>query len=77
MKLQEMVTSIQTKADFVAFVEALEDHLETDPKAWKHTSLDDYIEAIGDWVEDMEDTLPQEPTWQIVAKMLLAASQYE
>lgn len=51
---------------------------------WPNNTLESYLEAIGGWTEDMDGYFqnrdgesPDQPTWSLLAKILLAARVYE
>lgn len=83
-ELHEQVAEIQTRADLVAFVEALRADLKANPKKWENATLDTFLGALASWTEDMDGyyrnhgrEVPQTPTWKTVGEMLAAARIYE
>ena len=84
MELSEQVRSIQSKADLIAFVEALCDDLQANPMTWENPTLDRFLSALANWLEDSDGYYinqgvdpPSIPTWRHVADMLMAAKMYE
>ena len=84
----DLADQVVTREDFIAFVKALRKDLHDHAEDWESTSLDDYLEALGGYVEDMGPTLEEivqerestpepEPSWRLFAKILLVASFYE
>ena len=78
------VDQIQTREDLVAFLGRLRCDLRDRPKAWENSDLAAFLEALRAWVDDMDGYYrnqgkkpPDQPTWQTVAEMLMAASVYE
>jgi len=82
--LDEQVDQIQTRKDFVAFVRALLKDLSDHPERWENNDLQSFLDALSAWVEDMDgyylnrgEPMPKEPSWRVLAQMLLAAKIYE
>ncbi len=81
---QQLVETIQTHNDFVAFVNALRHDLKTGVGEWENDTLPAYLEALAAWVQDMDgyfenrgEMPPQQPTWKTLGQILLAARTYE
>lgn len=73
-----------TREQFAGFLDRLADSLVEDPEDWENETLERFIRAWSVWVVDMDgyflsrgETVPREPTWQLMAQMLLAARVYE
>lgn len=82
--LEKQVKSILTRKDFSKFVIALKKDLEVDLIGWENASLESFLEALAAWAEDMDGyyqirnlDIPIQPSWELVAEMLLAAKTYE
>lgn len=52
--LHEQVSEIQTRADLVAFVIALQGDLRVQPEKWENSTLDAFLGALASWTEDMD-----------------------
>jgi hypothetical protein len=84
-KPQELVWAIQSRQDFIAFVQALRRALQEEPDWWENPTLDRYLEALGRWTTDMDGfyhnilgkPAPENPDWQMLGHILLAAATYE
>jgi hypothetical protein len=83
-KLHEQVAEIQTRADLVAFVQALRADLHAEPKKWENATLESFLGALASWTEDMDGyyenldrEVPKTPTWRTFGEMLAAARVYE
>ncbi|EHU1704571.1 hypothetical protein AXE41_RS06365 [Acinetobacter baumannii] len=87
-KLNEKVQKINTKEDFLEFVQLLVNDLSKNQ--WENDNLADYLEGINSWVDDMDgyfenvrdyDALEKiknnQLDWKILGKILLAATMYE
>lgn len=84
MNLKEKIEGLKDKQDFVMFMEILVKDLKENPDAWENKSLESYLEAIANWVEDMEGyyinnnlPLPEGIDWKVFANILAAAKIYE
>ena len=84
MELHKHVETIVTKADLIAFIEALRRDLQANPGEWENPSLERYLSALANWIEDSDGYYqnqnqqpPSTPSWKNVAEMLLAAKIYE
>jgi hypothetical protein len=84
LNLDEAVQQLQSREDFVAFVRALGAHLQKNPEQWVNRDLPAFLEAMSAWVEDMEgyyqnrgEPMPDQPRWQTLGQILLAATVYE
>ncbi|HZT82113.1 MAG TPA: hypothetical protein VFA26_17935 [Gemmataceae bacterium] len=83
-ELTKSVGQIQSRHDLAVFVDALREHLRHHPEEWENRDLPSFLEAMAAWVEDMDgyfktrgEPVPDQPTWQTLAQILLAAKVYE
>lgn len=81
--MNELIDRIESKADFIDFMTALNLESKQDSLHW-HKSVRDYLEAIQSWVEDMDGyylnqalPVPQDISWKVLAQILTAATVYE
>lgn len=79
-----MEKKIETKDDFIRFLESHLDDLKNHPNDWENKTLPDYLEAIINWTEDMEGyyinnhlPIPNNVNWKVFADILIAAKIYE
>lgn len=92
MELNELVARVDSKETFLKFVDALRADWEksriselTNPSSpygpnaleWENPQLGPFLEAMQRWSEDMGERLPEEPSWNTFATMLIAAKIYE
>jgi hypothetical protein len=84
MNLQDRLESISSRQDLRGFVDALKADLTENPDAWENDSLERFLGALAGWIGDMDGYFknqglkePAEPDWQLVGRMLFAASIYE
>jgi hypothetical protein len=79
-----VIQSVNSREDFITFLEKLRANFLEHPDEWKNSSLEDFLEAMAAWVEDMDGyyennelPVPVVPSWKSVAEMLIAAKIYE
>ena len=84
IELTDMVEQIRDHADLAAFSHALLKDLKEKPEEWENRDLASFLEALGAWVEDMNGyyqskhgAIPLQPSWKMLAQILLAAKVYE
>ena len=80
----EIIYGINSKEDFVNFVELLASNLKNNPEEWANKTLPEYLESISSWTEDMEGhyqnndiSIPENVNWKVFANILIAAKMYE
>jgi hypothetical protein len=79
-----MLEKVENKDDFIKFISLLVKDLKQNSNDWVNTSLEDYLNGIASWVEDV-DGLITDPSedftegidWNFVATILFAGSRYE
>ncbi|QDQ25894.1 hypothetical protein FNU76_05750 [Chitinimonas arctica] len=84
MDLKLKTDTVSSRDDFIEFVDALRLDLSTNRTKWQNASLDDFLEALSAWVQDMDGyylnnnlPIPTSPEWKTIAEMMLAAKFYE
>jgi len=80
----EKLNNINSKQDFVEFVELLASNFKNNSEEWANKTLLDYLESISSWTEDMEGyyqnnniPIPENVNWKVFANILIAAKMYE
>lgn len=83
-ELLEKLNHLNTKEDFVSFVELLVQNLRNNPGEWENKDLVSYLDAIASWTGDsdgyyrnMNLPIPQNVDWKVFANILIAAKMYE
>ena len=83
-ELINKIEALNTKEDFISFLELLVQDLRSNPGEWENKSLESYLEAAASWTEDMEGyyknnnlPIPQNVNWKVFANILIAAKMYE
>jgi hypothetical protein len=78
------VDAVRTREDLATFVLALREDLLASQVAWGNPTLERFLEALAAWCTDMPGYFrnrgveqPEQPDWNLVARMLMAASVYE
>ena len=78
------IDSIESKEDFVSFVELLAQDFNINSKDWENKTIPQFLEAIASWTEDMEGyyinnrlPIPININWKVIAEILMAAKMYE
>jgi len=84
MNFEKIISQISSKQDFVRFVEILNRDLLENQESWANSTLEDYLEALARWTEDMEYyylnnnlAMPKDIDWKVFANALIAAKMYE
>jgi hypothetical protein len=81
---EDEINKIDSKDDFINFIELLTQNLRTNPEEWENKTLPDYLSAISSWTEDMDGyyqnkglPVPKNVDWKVFASTLIAAKIYE
>ena len=83
---KKQLDKVKTRDDFIAFIKNLLRNLQEHPEEWQNISLEDYLESVAAWVEDMSDIyyrnigkpIPKKHlTWKYLAEVLYAGKIYE
>lgn len=84
MKLGDEDKKVNSRIEFVTFLQAFREDLKHNPEKWENGDLSSFLEAMAAWIEDMEGfylnqnrPVPDQPTWNVLAEILLAARVYE
>ena len=72
------------RLELADLIDQLSDNLKEDPESWENPDLDRFLDALAAWTRDMDgyfmnrgEPLPEAPSWELFAHMLLAAKIYE
>ena len=84
MDMQSQINDINTREDLVRFIDEMRSTYKKNKGAWSNKDLPSYLEAMSAWIGDMDgyyeninETLPDKPTWKMFAQILAAATIYE
>jgi hypothetical protein len=76
--------TIETKAQFLAFVDQLRADLKDSPEEFENLTLDDFLNALSAWVADSDgyyrniaEGSPPPVVWRYIADVLSGAAVYE
>ncbi|MEO5591293.1 MAG: hypothetical protein ABIR15_21175 [Chitinophagaceae bacterium] len=80
----KQIDRIEDKKNFLIFMDLLIKDLKENPEEWANKKIDEYLEAIMSWTEDMEGyyennnlPIPEKINWKVFATILIAAKMYE
>lgn len=71
---------ITSLTDLAGIVEQMLTDLRTHPDEWENCTLDAYLDSLAGYLRDQPTPTPQtpnQPTWQLIAHTLIAATGYE
>lgn len=84
MTLFEEIENVKGREELIQFIHSLRKDLQTNKEEWENTTLEDFLEAMAAWVNDMEgyylhsnEPMPTQPSWKTIADILYASSKYE
>ena len=85
MDIEEFAEQIQSKEDFEKFLRHLLQNLATSREQWSNVTLEQFLGGLCGFAHDMQgyyrnrgETVDlDQPTWKILADLLLAARVYE
>ncbi|NJL27794.1 MAG: hypothetical protein HC897_07800 [Thermoanaerobaculia bacterium] len=85
MDIEDFADRVRTRQDFEEFLERLLSDLQDHGEEWGNTSLKEFLEGLRGFARDMagyytnrgESLDLAQPTWRVVADLLLAARVYE
>ncbi len=83
-KVTQLANAVNTRQDFMEFLDALCEELPLAPDHWSNTTLEEYLEAARAWTSSFDgyflnrgESVPSEPSWRLFAMILAAARMYE
>ena len=84
MDLCEQLEGVRSREDLVGFIRSLRADLLSRPDEWENPTLERFLDALAVWSEDMPgyyqnrgQEVPEQPSWGVIGKMLMAAKMYE
>ena len=82
--IYENLKKIGNREDIVQFISSLVEDLKNNSKDWANISLEDYLNGMASWIEDMDGLYPESEReqlehldWKLVAMILYSGSRYE
>ena len=77
-------SNVVTRQDAIDVVLAMAEDLEAHPDSWENATLRRFLEALAASMEGVEHaytnegrSLPEQPSWRLLAELLVMASGYE
>ncbi|MDT0147722.1 hypothetical protein Q9R38_14485 [Priestia aryabhattai] len=84
MEVYERVENVKSREDLITFINHLRVDLQSNRDEWENITLEDFLEAMEAWINDMEgyylhsnQPIPKQPSWKTIADILYASSMYE
>jgi len=84
MNIYEMLINVQSREDFLAFMDALRKDYCKNIKEWYNQDLSSYLESVSSWVEHMDGyyqnmnlPLPSNIDWNFIAVLFYVGKIYE
>ena len=81
MDITDLAQSVESKEDFIIFLQQLHRSLINNPEEWENPELGRYFDAMEAFLSDTTDKslnkIDLTPSWSLFAKILIAASIYE
>lgn len=84
MHLHESINAIQTKDEFIEFLNLMIKDNEINSEEWENKSITEYLEGMASWVEDMDGyynnmnlQMPRDIDWKFIATLLYVGKIYE
>ena len=76
---------VTDRVSFISFIKLLRVDLLNNPERWENKNLDDFLEAIGRYTEDVQSYYnntnqsinADDPNWKTFADIFMGASIYE
>ncbi|MBD5465429.1 MAG: hypothetical protein HDR22_06370 [Lachnospiraceae bacterium] len=84
MDLYDKINNIKSKEELIDFLDFLSKDRSKNKEEWQNNTIEDYLAAIGSWIEDMEGyyenmhlLIPNNENWSFIATLLYVGKIYE
>lgn len=84
MRLDEEVKKVESKEDFISFMEMLINDFNQNKHDWENQTVKEYLEAMKSWIEDMDgyfentkQPVPDNIDWNFFSIVLYLGKIYE
>lgn len=84
MNFDEQLNAISSYKELSSYLRNLLESYVSGKSSWENNSLEKFLEAAANWIEDMEgyyknsgETVPEQPEWRTIGLIFLAATNYE
>jgi hypothetical protein len=78
------VHNVTNRDDVVGVINAMVNDFRKNPDAWENATLDRFLDSLAMSIEGVEqgyaqrgEVAPAQPSWQLIADLLVQASGYE
>jgi hypothetical protein len=79
-----VLAAVRSHTDVARIVEQMLDDLRAHPDEWENPTLEQFLDALAASLDALEplhinrgETLPSQPTWKLLAEVLVMATGYE
>lgn len=84
MDFNSMINEVNSKEDFMSFLNILRLDRQEKGDEWENTEITSYLEGICSWVDDMEGyfanmhiEMPRDIDWRFIAMLFYVGKIYE
>ncbi|WP_086829808.1 hypothetical protein [Allokutzneria sp. NRRL B-24872] len=86
MSVPKRPAEVRSREDLFDFITDLAEEFEAgNSNGWRNRTLLEYLDGMSGWLHDADgayrntkgESVPEQPTWELVAWMLSAATDYE
>lgn len=84
MDLYDRINNVKSKEELIDFLDFLSKDRTKNKEEWQNNTIEDYLAAIGSWIEDMEGyyenmnlPIPDNENWSFIATLLYVGKIYE
>lgn len=74
---ERLLANPGTVDDTLRTLSELRESIKREPEKWENSTLEQYLEAMMRWLEDMKHRVGDKPCWELFSLMLEAAKLYE
>ena len=72
----ELIEKIESKADFISFLNLLSKDFEKNPDEWANRTIPEFLEQMAGWVEDCSAAPTNDIKWDNIPFRVLAQILY-
>ncbi len=84
MEITELLDKVNTREDLIEFLHQLENDNRNNEEQWENVTIQDYLESISGWIEDMDGAyfnmnldVPHNINWNFIALLFYMGKIYE
>lgn len=82
--LEDLADGVHDRSTLVAFIGQMADNFLDDQDEWENVTVHSFLEALSAWLgsadqlyRNLNKSFPEQPSWNMIAEMLMAARIYE